>query len=178
MLHFRLSGIVLRNKNSRSVALPLQLLITALMLSATSLAFAAPSQVYVTVRESKLRAKPDFFSSPSGNLKYGDRLDVLDDSGAWLQVKASGRTGYVHQSAISERKVVLRSSGSFGSTQADQNDVVLAGKGFNAEVERQFAASHQGLNFAAVNAMERIKVSPQELASFAEQGQLGKGGRR
>jgi len=149
------------------------LLLTAAVLCGALNVSAAPSQVYVTVRDTKLHTRPDFSSPAAGAIKYGDRLDVSSESGSWYLVKAAGKQGYVHQSAVSERKVILRSSGKFDSSQADQNDVVLAGKGFNAEVEKQFAASHRQLNFAAVDAMERLKVSPQELAAFAEQGQLG-----
>ena len=158
---------------------PLKLfaLIAAIFFAAPlSNANASPAQVYVTVRESKLHARADFFSSASGNIKYGDRLDVSSESGSWYLVKGpGGKQGYVHQSAVTERKVVLRSGGKFDAAQADQNDVVLAGKGFNAEVEKQFAASNRQLNFAAVDSMERLKVSPQELTAFAQQGQLGGG---
>ena len=137
-------------------------------------ALAAPSQVYLTVREAKLRSKADFFSTPAGDIKYGDRLSVVNESGTWLLVKSpSGKQGYVHQSSITERQVVLKSSGKFDANQADQNDVVLAGKGFSAEVEREFAASHRNLNFADVNAMERIKVSANELSNFVQDGKLG-----
>lgn len=137
-------------------------------------AFALDSPVYVMVRDSKLRAKSDFFSASTGDIKYGDRLDVLKEQGSWLQVRtASGKQGYVHTSAITERKVILKSGAKFEPSAADQGDVVLAGKGFSADVEHQFASTHRNLNFADVDAMERIKVSPKELVAFAEQGKLG-----
>ena len=50
---------------------------------------------------------------------------------------------------------------------------MLAGKGFSADVEKQFAASHRELNFNEVNSMEKIRVSAQEVQSFVKQGQLG-----
>lgn len=136
----------------------------------------AESTLYVTVRESKLHEKADFFSAAVGDIRYGEALSVVSSSGAWSQVKTSGgKSGYVHQSAVTTRKVVLNSGAGY-SGKADANDVVLAGKGFSADVEKQFAASHRSLNFADVNAMERIKVAPKELQSFVSVGQLGKKG--
>ena len=140
-------------------------------------AYAVDSPVYVMVRESKLRAKSDFFSASVGDIKYGDRLDVVKEQGSWLQVRTSGgKQGFVHTSSITERRVVLKSGAKFEPSGTDQSDVVLAGKGFSADVERQFASSHRNLNFADVDAMERIKVSPKELVAFAEQGKLGSQG--
>ena len=129
----------------------------------------------MVVRESKLRAKPDFFTAASGDVRYGDRLDVVSTTGAWLLVKSGGKQGHIHQSAVTDKKVVLKSKGGFGGAETDPNDVVLAGKGFSAEVERQFAAAHRNLDFSRVNSMERIRVSPNELSSFAAGGKLGKG---
>lgn len=136
----------------------------------------AESTLYVTVRESKLHEKADFFSAAVGDIRYGDALSVVSSSGPWAQVRTSGgKSGYVHQSAVTNRKVVLNAGAGY-SGKADANDVVLAGKGFSAEVERQFAANHRNLNFADVNAMERIRVAPKELQSFVSVGQLGKKG--
>ena len=156
---------------------PLLFLLTflsvCLAFSLGTAADALAEDVYVTVRESKLRPKPDFFSAGIADLKYGDRLQVVSSSEPWLTVKtAGGRSGYVHQSAISEKRVVLRSSASFDAAGQDSNDVVLAGKGFSAAVEKQFASQNSQLNFADVNAMERIKVSPKDVANFVQQGKL------
>ncbi len=135
---------------------------------------AAADDVYVTVREAKLRTKQDFFSPGIADVRYGDKLNVLNESGSWLSVKTGGgKQGFIHQSAITERRVVLKGSAKFDPNQTSQSDVVLAGKGFNADVERRFAAA-QHVNFADVNAMEKIKISPNELSSFVAQGKLGR----
>lgn len=131
--------------------------------------------MYVTVRESKIRAKADFFSAPVADVRYGDRLDVLSESAPWLSVRtAGGKQGFIHQSSVTDKRVVLKSGATFNGGAEDPNDVVLAGKGFSAEVERQFASAHREANFAEVNAMERSKVSPKELSTFVQQGKLGK----
>lgn len=135
--------------------------------------FALAESVYVTVRNSKLRSKPDFFSSATAELKYGDRLEVIEASETWNLVKTtSARQGYVHQSAITTKKIILSSGAKYSPSQTDQNDVVLAGKGFSAEVERSYGAKNPNLNFREVDAMERLKVAPGEVNSFIQQGKL------
>lgn len=136
---------------------------------------ALAADVYVTVRESKLRSKPEFLASPVASIRYGDKLSVVKDSEPWMQVSFGGKQGYVHSSAISTRKVVLSASKGAAGANVDQSDVVLAGKGFSSEVEKQFAATHSNLSFAAVDAMERVKISTAELDAFVKQGKLTAG---
>ena len=58
------------------------------------------------------------------------------------------------------------------SGSADAADVVLAGKGFNPAVEKEYAAGRSDLNFGAVDKMERRTVSDGELATFVKAGKL------
>jgi hypothetical protein len=50
--------------------------------------------------------------------------------------------------------------------------VALAGKGFNAEVEAQYRKGHQNANYPAVDQMERVRISPQEMVAFLDQGEV------
>lgn len=131
------------------------------------------SDVYVQVRTTKLKAKPQQWSTAAADLKYGDRLTQTGAEGSWLKVKtAGGASGYVHVSAVSARKIVL-SSKSTGDNGTNSEDVVLAGKGFSKEIESQYAAQNGALDFKEVDRMESIKVSPKELAAFMQAGKLG-----
>jgi hypothetical protein len=49
---------------------------------------------------------------------------------------------------------------------------VLAGKGFNKEIENKYATINSNLNYAAVDRMERIKISTAELNQFVVKGKL------
>jgi len=148
--------------------LSLSLSVASLLLL-VSIALAAPTPLYVKVRTTKLRAKPQQWAPAVSNLSYGDRLTLLSKEGAWKKVQFGNRKGYIHDSALSERRIVLKASKSVSG--GDDRDVILAGKGFNKEVEKGYAAK-SGLNYAAVNAMEKITVSDSELATFAKTGQL------
>lgn len=131
--------------------------------------------VYVSVRETQLRPKADFLSKGTF-LKYGDMLNVIKDQDNWLNVKtAVGKQGFVHRSAITERRVVLKGQSSFMSSGSSQSDIVLAGKGFSKEVENQFALQNRSLNFRAVDTMEKPRVAPNDLSMFVTAGKLNGG---
>ena len=129
---------------------------------------------YVQIKTTKLMDQAKLWGKPVTTLSYGDAVEITgsEPKAGWIQVKTkSGKSGYLHQSALSSQRIVLRSGGSAGGN-SDQSDVVLAGKGFNNEVERQFASGNSTVDFNAVDQMEQLRVSPAELAQFIKQGQL------
>lgn len=126
----------------------------------------------VKVRSTALRTEPKAWSSPIGTANYGDKLTVMGIGGGWVKAKTSGgKSGYVHTTAVTSKKVVLGSSG-LTDIGADASEVVMAGKGFSKKVEEGYAAA-QGLNFKAVDGMERWKVKTAELLAFLKEGKLG-----
>lgn len=137
-------------------------------------AHAAPSKVYVQVRESQLRAEPKFWASTVAQLPYGTALISEGKSAgnkSWLQVKLGEQSGYVHSSAVTSRRVIVSGSGGMVDPKADMSSVVVAGKGFNKQVESSYMNS-KGMNFAVVDEVERYTVSGSELGSFIQDGKL------
>ncbi len=150
------------------------LLIATVAIVTSSASSAAAESIYVKVKSTKLRSQPSFISSTSGSLSYGDQVDKVESEGSWIKVRTRAKAvGYLHESSVSESRIVL-SSGSAHGSKPDSADVVLAGKGFSAEVEKSYASSHRELNFSAVNAMERIVISDKELSDFSKDGGIGK----
>jgi hypothetical protein len=128
---------------------------------------------YVQVRKTALRSQPSMISPSVSTLKYGDTVELLESAqDSWLRVKASGRSGYLHVSATTSRKVVLQQRDIRSADSVSSSDVVLAGKGFSREVERAFAAKN-GVSLAAVDSIERNSVSSVEIAQFIASGKLG-----
>ena len=154
------------------------LLVTALWCGSASAAAEKPlGTVNVNVKTAKVRVEPRVWSTAVVGVKYGDTLQALSSSDGWLKVRTSGgKQGYLHQSAVTDKKIVLAARGSGGDVSADRSDVVLAGKGFNKAVEQDLAAQDGALNFKAVDEMERVRVSDGDLAAFIKNGQLGKRG--
>lgn len=151
-------------------------------------AFAASTKetVFVQVQTTSLRSGPQAWAKSITELRYGDRLSLLDSVSkdqstgvpGWLKVQKGGTQGYVHLSAITSRTVVIQGKSGGTGTNLSSGDVVLAGKGFNADVERSYSGKRSGSNFAEVDRMEARRVSNGEVASFISAGRLGlKGGK-
>ena len=131
--------------------------------------------IYVQVRESKLRSQPNFWSPAVGNLSYGDSLvpfGAAPSSNAWLKAKLGDTEGFVHVSAVTSRRIVIKTSAGQQQKVADTEDIVLAGKGFNNQVEGRYAAS-KGVSFASVDDVEKISApSGEEARVFLQNGKL------
>lgn len=162
-----------------------------LMLALCAMGGALAEQVTVSVKEAGLRADKSFHASTLASLAYGTRLEVVGKNSGWLQVQHGGTTGWVHSSNVSPAQT---SGGKAGGAQdqafnrlagqpvkpADGNtkgfsedEVSLAGKGFNAAVEQQYQRSNpSAVNYRAVDDMEKLRVSRASVQQFAQAGGL------
>lgn len=132
------------------------------------------SFLYIQVRESTLRAEPKYWGQTLAKLPYGAKLISLGAVPAdrsWLKVKLESTEGYVHLSAVTKRRIVLSSSAAPGASQVDASSVVLAGKGFNRQVEGAYASS-KGLDFSSVDEVEKYRVETAAGAAFIKDGKL------
>lgn len=142
--------------------------------------FVAPAlraeEVYVKIRAAQVRSQPQHFAKAVQSLKEGDAVEAESSDKGWLRVKTrSGKHGFLHESAISERQVTLKSSSEAGGKGFARSDgIAIAGKGFSPEIEKTFAKSNPSADFAAVNAMEKISPSSGEVVRFMQEGRLGK----
>lgn len=150
----------------------------ALSLGAIWLMFApsvtcAADDLFVKVRSTKLRSAPQHWAPAAQSLSLGDKLTPTGESSAgWVKARTkNGAVGYVHESTLTERRVNMRSASATGGAES-ASDVVLAGKGFNKQVEKEYAASNPNLDFAAVDAAERIRVDDRDVLAFLKSGGL------
>lgn len=146
--------------------------ILLLMLVAPSLGFCEP--LFVEVKSAALRKEPKHWAEAIEQLQYGDQLEEISRASSWVMVKTNGsRQGYVHLSALTKRVVLLPKAGAANpAIEADASSIVLAGKGFNKDIEAQYSAGQPSLNYAAVALMESREVSAQQLYQFLRDGKL------
>jgi uncharacterized protein YgiM (DUF1202 family) len=144
----------------------------ALVLALAAAAAVQAAQMSVQVRDGVLRSKPSFLGNPSGHVAYGDRVDVLAAQSGWSQVRApSGATGWIHDSALTPKRVVLAAgSGKDVQLAASSDEVALAGKGFSQEVETEYKKQNRSLDYAWVDRMVTFKVSDAEALRFMQEG--------
>ncbi len=133
----------------------------------------AESTMSVQVQNGQLRAQPSFLGATVANVQYGDAVTVLEEQAGWMRVRnANGKEGWIHNSALSKKRIVLRADAKDVPTAASADELALAGKGFNSDVEAQFKAENKDVDFTWVDRMEKIKVDPKEIIEFLAQGKV------
>ena len=130
-----------------------------------------PSRMNVQVQSGQIRATPTFLGKVLGTLAYGVSVEILQIKGDWLQVKAAqGQVGWVHKSALTTKRVSMSAGTSTAKSTASSDELALAGKGFNSDVEREYKAKNKNLNFDAVDRMEKLKIPATEMQAFLTTG--------
>ena len=155
------------------------LIVLLIGLSAFSAFAATQKTMSVQVKKGEIRKTPSFLGGIVARVSYGDRVYILEEKGPWVKVAIPGRNseGWIHSSALTEKKIVFTAGAKDVQTSASSNEVALAGKGFNQQVENEFKEKNPKLNYAWINRMEKFVVSEKEIKEFLKEGQLSpKGG--
>lgn len=127
----------------------------------------------VKVRSAALRSRPSFLGRRIAHLPYGSQVRVLTKRGSWIEVlDEKGRRGWVHFSALTKRKIIMRAGSERISPTASKEELTLATKGFDERVERNYRKLKPSLDFRWVDWMEEIKVSFEAMQSFLLEGKL------
>lgn len=145
----------------------------AAVLACAMTGLASAREMSVQIRNGQLREAPSFLGRLIGTVAYGDRLTVQEERGDWLRVTASGGvTGWIHQSALTPKKIVMQAGAADVSKTASGQELALAGKGFNSDVEADFKKKNAEIDFTWIDRMEKIKVSSAEMMAFLKEGEV------
>jgi SH3-like domain-containing protein len=128
--------------------------------------------MYVTAKTLEVKSSAGFFADILGTLAYGAPVSVLREYGKWAQIESSEPpevSGWVPAASLTSKHIIADSS-----TSASANEIALAGKGFNQEVENVYR-QNGALDYDAVDAMEEIRISNRQLFSFLQEGRLARG---
>lgn len=144
------------------------------LLAASTTAGDAAKMMSVQVKQGEVRATPYFLGKIVATLSYGDRVEVLGSKEGWFRVSPRGKgvTGWMHASALSEKRIVLKAGGRDAQVAASSGELALAGKGFNADVEAEFKARNRNIDFSLIDRMQAMKVPPERIAAFLQEGGL------
>ena len=138
---------------------------------AASAAWAA-QEMSVQVRDGQLRNRGSFLGTVVGTVAYGDRVTVNQTQAGWCEVSIAGKTGWIHESALTPKKVVLASGTADARAGASGEEVALAGKGFSKEVEAEYKKQNKNVDYTWVDWMGRQTVPSEQLVEFLKQGDL------
>jgi Bacterial SH3 domain len=152
----------------------------ATLLLVAGLAWAAGQVMNVQVRSSRVRSRPSFLGSTVTEVAYGSQVTVNSHQGPWVQVTVpGGQAGWLHESALSEEELIMVSGSTEAETGASGEEIALAGKGFNDQVENEYKKNHDDLDYTWVDLMEKMVISPEQAEEFLVAGQVqpAEGGR-
>ena len=146
--------------------------LVGLCLAVATVAAAGAQLMSLQVKKGVLRATPSFLGQVVATLSYGDQVQVLAAQGDWRKVGAAGgkTTGWIHASALSSKKIVLKAGAADVRQTASSEEIALAGKGFNQQGEDAFKAKNPNVDFTWIDRMEAYDVSQAELEAFLKQG--------
>lgn len=164
----------MRSKNQLGLGLLLAVLLIA------GVAWAVGEVMSIQVRTSKLRSRPSFLGSTVTEVAYGAQVTVRSKQGPWVEVSTpDGHAGWLHESALSEDELAMVSGSIDVDTGASGEEIALAGKGFNDQVENEYQKKHEDLDFTWVDLMEKMVISPEQAEAFLAEGQIqpAEGGR-
>lgn len=138
---------------------------------ATAAFAAGTATMSVQVKNGQIRATPSFLGRVVAPLSYGDRVQVVETRNDWMNVTGpKGQSGWVHSSALTKKTIVMASGSQDVQTGASGDELALASKGFNSDVEADFKSKNKNVDFTWVNRMEKYKVSPEEMQKFLKEG--------
>jgi hypothetical protein len=152
-----------------------------LILLAAATAWAAGQKLWsVQVKQGQVRATPSFLGRVVATLSYADPVTVVEEKEAWRRVaRPQGPAlGWMHVSALSSKRIVLRAGAEDVKQAAATGEVALAGKGFNKQVEDAYRARNRNLDYADVDRMEQWVVTPEQMERFVKEGELAEAGGR
>jgi len=156
----------------KQIAATVTFLAAAVMVTAIAVVTASAATMSVQVKDAPVRATPSFVGKVVGALAYGDQVEIQQTQGAWSKVAGAGTSGWMHTSALSSKKIVLAAGQEQAKVAASGDELALAGKGFNSDVEAQFKAGHKDIDFTWINRMEKIRIPAAKMQVFLKDGDV------
>lgn len=128
----------------------------------------------VQVKSSEVRNKPTFLGKIVARLSYGDRVNMLESKGSWIRVGliTAEKKGWMHSAALTKKTIILRPGADDVNLAASSDEIALAGKGFNKQVEGEFRVRNPDIDFTWIDRMERMAVTQGQMQMFLEEGEL------
>lgn len=145
---------------------------SALLVSVAVIGTAHAASMSVQVQTTQVRATPSYLGAVVATVKYADRVDVTAKQGGWSQVQIQGKTGWVNDSALTPKKIELKADAGDVRRTASGEEMALAGKGFNSQVEADFKSKNQEIDFTWIDRMETYAVSENDIQQFLKEGGL------
>lgn len=142
-----------------------------IVIISTSLSLGAETATVIT-KQDNIRESCRFYSPVKATVHYNDVVEIISKEGDWYRVKFKKVQGCIHKSAVEKSSISLSNLVGSEKQSASGDEVALAGKGFNPQVEAVYKKENPNLDYRAVNRVENFKVSENKLRQFIQSGRL------
>ena len=135
-------------------------------------------EVAIAVQNQSIYPMPAFYASPVEPVNYGTMAIIDEIDGEWYRITTSfNKAGWIHSTSVTGA-IQTTSENTSTSGNVTSDEIMLAGRGFNQDIEETYAGQHPELDFSKVNNMETSWIiSPQQLYQFLVDGNLIEGTR-
>lgn len=127
----------------------------------------------VLVREVIVRQAPNYLGPQAGKIYYGDQVNVTATEGNWVMIDHP--SGWIPKNTVTKLKVKINPDQKYSKgTTAKHDEVALAGKGFNPQVEAQYKKNNRELarGYARLDQIERFGATDNQIKTFRRAGKL------
>ncbi len=148
-------------------------------LSVAGAAF-AQSEYFVQSVKAKVMTTPSFKGAVLAEVAKGHKFSSLGKEGSWIKVKHDSKEGYVSALLLSTREPM----GKVGLIKGDDTDIkqgvrrrastytsAAAARGLTHE-DRQRASAVEEVDYKALETIEAMALSQEEITKFSEGGRL------
>ncbi len=138
----------------------------------------AETVYYVQSVNASVRSDPSFGAKIIAKVAKGQTLTSISKEGSWIKVKVDGKEGYISSLLVSTNAPMAKQT----VIKAEDEDIkpsarrrassftsAAAARGLTDEDHKQEGAE-AGPDFKAVEKMESVKVTPEEVKRFKETG--------
>ena len=126
----------------------------------------------VQVRSTTVRSTPNYLGGAAGAVGYGQQVNVVGEQGNWYRIDKPA--GWIPKADVTRHKVTVNPDQKFAGSGGKHDEVALAGKGFNPQVEAQYKKDNPDLAkaFVDVDRIEGFDVPEAQLVAFRKSGKL------
>lgn len=132
----------------------------------------AGSKMSVEVRQVNVKSAPNYLSGTTATLNYATQVEVSGEQDNWYQITSP--SGWVPKNTLTKHKIDINADKKMAGGKVSHDEVALAGKGFNPQVEAQYKKDNADLRngYAQVDTIEKFGATDNEIMAFQKAGKL------
>lgn len=130
--------------------------------------------MYICNNTVDVMEKPSARSKKIGALSYSNKVTIIEEKNNWVFIQSDSNNsikGWVPSGTLTKKKITTQNK----AGSANASEIALAGKGFSASIEKEYAQAHN-VDFSDIDYIESLSVTDEKNIKFMNEGNLKSGG--